>query len=200
MNERPPNDDAPVSRRPGDKSESSHPVQNSSVSVADARSIAVYYFTQAKDVLTKPHAFFDQMSETGGFAEPLIFLSTSAVIYGLLEAIGRFNLMVLCTSFFSSIVFTLLGAAAINFALCKIGGKGNFESTFRVMSFSKATLLFAWISVGSIQIGGFLALFYMAFLNIVGTKKVHRLTMKHTAVVVVLWTLLQFAIKKMTHL
>ncbi len=160
-----------------------------------ASGLLLYFAHQAKHVLSNPAEFFDQMHTEGGLTEPTIFLFISASIYGLLEAIGHLNPIVFFQTLFSSLAFVFLGAIIVNFALKAFGGKGNYESTFRVLAFSKATLLFAWISVASFAIGGFLAVGYTVYLNIIGCKKVHQLATPITATVVIVLALFQLLAK-----
>jgi hypothetical protein len=161
----------------------------------EASGLLQYFAHQAKHVLSNPVEFFDQMHTEGGLTEPTIFLVISASIYGLFEAIGHLNPIVFFQTFASSLAFVYLGAIIVNFALKAFGGKGNYESTLRVLAFSKATLLFAWISVASFAIGGFLAIGYSVYLNIIGCKKVHQLATPITATVIIALALFQLLIK-----
>jgi hypothetical protein len=161
----------------------------------EASGLLQYFAHQAKHVLTNPVEFFDQMHTEGGLAEPTIFLVIAASIYGLFEAIGHLNPIVFFQTFASSLAFVYLGAIIVNFALKAFGGKGNYESTLRVLAFSKATLLFAWISVASFAIGGFLAIGYSVYLNVIGCKKIHQLATPITASVVIVLALFQLLMK-----
>lgn len=162
----------------------------------DATGLIHYYFYEAKRILTSPSESFEEMPAKGGFAGPAIFLSFSALIYAFINAVGRLNPIVFFVSFFSSVIYVSVGSliASKVFSIA-FGGKGDFESTFRVFAYSKATLLFAWVSVGSLQVGGWAAVAYTLILNAIGISKVHDMP-KHKALGIVLClALLQLAVK-----
>lgn len=161
----------------------------------EAQGLFLYFAHQAKHVLLNPRDFFKEMHTEGGLIEPSIFLCIAASIYGIFEAIGHLNPIVFFQTMLSSLFFVYVGAIIVNFALKAFGGKSNYEGTFRVLAFSKATLLFAWVSVASFSIGGFLALGYTIYLNIIGCKKVHQLGTPVTAAVIITLAILQMAIK-----
>lgn len=130
------------------------------------------YPGRAMDILRHPRKFFDQMPSEGGFIEPSIFLLLSAGIYALLQAIAKFNPALLILTTLTSVVSVVLASGIIWFACKFFGGKGTFESTFRVLSYSKATLLFAWVTLGPVPIGGLASIGYCIYLNILGLEEV----------------------------
>ena len=70
----------------------------------------------------------------------------------------------------------------ILFVFFKIfGGSGGYEGTVRILSYSSAAQVFAWIPV----IGWIISL-YGIWLNIVGGKHVHNLTTVKSAIAVLL--------------
>lgn len=162
----------------------------------DAAGLIRYYFYEARKILVSPSEFFDEMPSHVGFAGPAIFLAFSAVIYGVINALGRLNPLVFFISFFSSIIYVSIGSliAAKVFSIA-FGGKGDFEGTFRVFAYSKATLLFAWISVGSLPIGGWAAVAYTLVLNAIGISKVHDMPKPKALGIILCLALLQWAVK-----
>lgn len=164
---------------------------------AEDQNLVQKYFALVNGVLFNPKKFFAALPPEGIIA-PTIFLCVSAGIYAFLQALGHLNPLLLVSSFFSSIFYTASGAAIVwgvfNKA-CK--GRGTLVETYRVLAYSKATLLFAWIMAGSIPLGGYLSVAYTLFLNYIGLKKVHRLNTMMTAGIVMALGALAFAFKKM---
>lgn len=167
-------------------------------SSADVLGLIRYYVHEAKNVLTQPTAFLSEMPTTGGLLEPGIFLAISAAVYALMSAIGHLNPLVFFISFLSTMFYVTAGASfASKIFTLACGGQGNFEGTFRVFAYSKATLLFAWISVGSMPIGGWIAVAYTVLLNIFGIAKVQKLQTAPVAGIVVVLAVLQFMVKNL---
>lgn len=155
------------------------------------------YFSHVQGVLFNPKKFFAAMPPEGLVA-PTIFLVISAGIYAFLQALGNLNPLLLFSAFFGSLFYTAAGAGivwAVFNKLCK--GHGSFQQTYRVLAYSKATLLFAWIMAGTIPLGGYLSVAYTLFLNYIGLKKAHRLNTMMTAGITVALGALAFALKKM---
>ncbi|HEY9783934.1 MAG TPA: YIP1 family protein [Candidatus Obscuribacterales bacterium] len=186
---------------PDDSSQSSLPVEAGGAKKKEVPAQAGFfqaYLQQVKSVLMTPKKFFDEMPDTGGLAQPAIFLTLSAFVFSLLQSIAFLNPFLLFKSLFSTILGVLIASALIQFLLKKMGGKSTFEGTFRVLAYSKATVLFAWLTLGPFPIGGIASLVYGVYLNIVGLRKVHEVERTKTIGVVVGLALIGFAIKKLT--
>ena len=148
------------------------------------------YVDTLKKVLTDPEGFYSEMPKEGGYQEPLTFAAINFAIVGLLSGIIA---VILSGAGAGSIVSTLVGAVIggivglfiggiILFVFFKIfGGSGGYEGTVRILSYSSAAQVFAWIPV----IGWIISL-YGIWLNIVGGKHVHNLTTVKSAVAVLL--------------
>ena len=148
------------------------------------------YVDTLKKVLTDPEGFYSEMPKEGGYQEPLTFAAINFAILGLLSGIIA---VILSGAGAGSIVSTLVGAVIggivglfiggiILFVFFKIfGGSGGYEGTVRILSYSSAAQVFAWIPV----IGWIIGL-YGIWLNIVGGKHVHNLTTVKSAVAVLL--------------
>ena len=148
------------------------------------------YVDTLKKVLTDPEGFYSEMPKEGGYQEPLTFAAINFAILGLLSGIVA---VILSGAGAGSIVSTLVGAVIggivglfiggiILFVFFKIfGGSGGYEGTVRILSYSSAAQVFAWIPV----IGWIISL-YGIWLNIVGGKHVHNLTTVKSAVAVLL--------------
>ena len=134
--------------------------------------------------------FHSEMPTEGGYQEPLTFAAINFAILGLLSGIVA---VLLKGAGAGSIVSTLVGAVIggivglfivgiILFIFFKIfGGSGGYEGTVRILSYSSAAQVFAWIPV----IGWIIGL-YGIWLNIVGGKHVHNLTTVKSAIAVLI--------------
>jgi hypothetical protein len=148
------------------------------------------YVDTLKKVLTDPEGFYSEMPKEGGYQEPLTFAAINFAILGLLSGIVA---VLLKGAGAGSIVSTLVGAVIggivglfivgiILFIFFKIfGGSGGYEGTVRILSYSSAVQVFAWIPA----IGWIISL-YGIWLNIVGGKHVHNLTTVKSAIAVIL--------------
>lgn len=142
----------------------------------DAGSVVRYYFMQLAEVLLHPKHFFSAMEPDEGLIEALCFGLFSIAIYSVLQGIGHFNIVLILMVFCGTCFKTALGAAIAGFVLKKLGGKASVKDTLRVFAYSKATLLFAWISLAYLPIGGVLAFGYAMYLNFLGCRKLHDLS------------------------
>lgn len=158
------------------------------------------YFNNAKAVLFHPRLFFDNMPREGGLTEPAVFLVVSAAIFGVLQSIAKLNPLVGIVAVAGNLISVAIVSLLLSFILGKMGGQGNYQSTFRVLAYSKVTLLFAWLSLGPFAIGSLAALLYGIYLNILGLEKVHDIDRKRTAMVVGGLALLVFAITRLLRL
>ena len=148
------------------------------------------YVDTLKKVLTDPEGFYSEMPKEGGYQEPLTFAAINFAIVGLLSGIIA---VILSGAGAGSIVSTLVGAVIggivglfivgiILLIFFKIfGGTGSYEGTVRILSYSSAVQVFAWIPV----IGWIISL-YGIWLNIVGGKHVHNLTTVKSAIAVLI--------------
>ncbi|MCL7415739.1 MAG: YIP1 family protein [ANME-2 cluster archaeon] len=148
------------------------------------------YVETLKKVLTNPEGFYSEMPKSGGYQEPLTFAAINFAILGLLSGIVA---VILSGASATSIATTLIGGViggiiglfiggVILFIFFKIfGGSGSYEGTVRIMSYSSAVNVFAWVPV----VGGIIGL-YGIWLNIVGGKHVHNLTTVKSAIAVLL--------------
>ena len=148
------------------------------------------YVDTLKKVLTDPEGFYSEMPKEGGYQEPLTFAAINFAIVGLLSGIVA---VIMSGVGVGSIVTTLVGAVIggivglfivgiILFIFFKIfGGSGGYEGTVRILSYSSAVQVFAWIPV----IGWIISL-HDIWLNIVGGKHVHNLTTVKSAIAVLI--------------
>lgn len=164
-----------------------------------------------KKVITSPSAFYESMPKEGGYGEPLKFALINFIVLGIGSAIMTilYNLIgfslpsnvslmgtsttiatkITIMSVISDIIVTpiigiigLFISGVILFILFKIvGGSGSYEGTVRILSYSSAVSLLAWI-----PLIGILAVLYGIFLDIIGGKSVHNISTLRSAIAVLL--------------
>jgi hypothetical protein len=159
------------------------------------------YFNQAFAVLLHPKKFFAAMPEEGGVGSAFLFLTISSLIYGIAQGISKLDTWACVVPFLTSIFLTSMGSFILFFFLgtiCK--GKGTLGQTFRVMAYSKATLLFAWLTLGPVAIGGYVSTVYIVVLNVIGFNKVHRNKLWVSIAITFVFALLGMLFRKMTGL
>ena len=158
-----------------------------------------------KKVIMSPSEFYENMPKEAGFGEPLAFATINFVVLGFgkalmsiifgflgltllggdagVTAISMVINVVLNTIF--TPIFGIIGlfiGGAILFILFKIvGGSGSYEGTVRILSYSSAVGLLAWI-----PIAGWLFGLYQIILNIIGGKYVHNLSTTRSAIAVLI--------------
>lgn len=148
------------------------------------------YVETLKKVLTDPEGFYSEMPKEGGYGEPLTFAAINFAILGALSGIiavvlSGAGVSSIVTSLISSVIGGIIGlfiGGIILFIFFKIfGGSGGYEGTVRILSYSSAVNVFAWIPLIGMIIG-----LYGIWLNIVGGKHVHGLSTIKSAIAVLL--------------
>ena len=164
-----------------------------------------------KKVITSPSAFYESMPKEGGYGEPLKFALINFIVLGIGSAIITIlynligfnlpsNVSIMGTSttiatkitimsvISDIIVIPIIGiiglfvSGVILFILFKIvGGSGSYEGTVRILSYSSAVSLLAWI-----PLIGILAVLYGIFLDIIGGKFVHNISTLRSVIAVLL--------------
>lgn len=158
---------------------------NFGINNQDILGLAGYYLLVAKEILMDPKVFFAALDLKGGVGEPILFCCFIFLITSLAHAIAHVNLFAFFQAFVVSFLSVALGAFITNFAIKKLGGKNDFAATARVLAFSKATALFAWISLGPMPIGAILALGYGAYMNYLGLSRINPKLKKQTLIVII---------------
>jgi hypothetical protein len=146
-----------------------------------------------KAVLFSPDKLFRSMTHEGGITEPLAFgllLGSIGSMFGFFwqflmmsggfmavgeELMGRVSMSII---FFAIIIISplfvavtmFIGSAVLHLLLLIVkGGKNGFEATFRVVSYSQATQIWAVIPF----IGGFIGGLWILIVQIVGLREIH---------------------------
>ncbi len=137
----------------------------------------------AKQVVTQPVAFYKSMPQTGGFAEPCIFLVVMALIMGAMATLFSFfgmGKMGAVAIGFSSIiiipVMALIGSfvgALIMFVVWKLmGSEKDYETAYRCIAYASVIYpimpLVAWMPyLGTlVGVGWGMYLMYLATLEV----------------------------------
>ena len=139
----------------------------------DVLGIFSYVLLIAKQALFSPQRFFNNIDPKLEFGEPFLFLLFVFAFSSIANAMVRFNILVLFHDFFFSFVSALLGAWLTNQVMAKMGGKDDFNKTFAIVAFSKATALFSWIVLGPLPLGMASAVIFTGYMNFVGFKRLY---------------------------
>lgn len=139
----------------------------------DVLGIFSYVLLIAKQALFSPQRFFSNIDPKLEFGEPFLFLLLVFAFSSIANAMARFNIIVLFHDFFFSFVSALLGAWLTNKIMAKMGGKDDFNKTFAIVAFSKATALFSWIALGPVPLGMASAVIYTGYMNYIGFKRLN---------------------------
>jgi hypothetical protein len=149
-------------------------------------------------VALQPLAFFGAMPRLGGYQNPLAFALICAGISGILTGILRLGgggIGALIGAILVSVVGGAIGLFLIAFIANLLinsivgTGRGNYETTFRVVAYSSVTSILSWIPV----IGG-LAGLYTLYLAVVGIRDVYQTTTGKSLAVVLISGAIIFAI------
>jgi hypothetical protein len=120
-------------------------------------------------VMTEPHAFFADMPETGGLAQPLAFVAICAAINGAGHVIRGWGVHGLVWVIVWQIIGAVVsGAVFVLVAQHLFQGRAGFEPTFRVVAYASAPTVFAWLPmVGAVFV------LWAIYLAVVGLERVH---------------------------
>jgi len=133
-------------------------------------------------VITDPLGFFADMPETGGLQQPATFLALCAGINALGHLLTFSGVPGMVGSFVAQMVAGfVLAALLVLIAQNLFGGRAGYEPTFRVVAFSWAPLVIAWVPYL-----GRLALVYALYLMIRGTEHVQGIDTTRAVLTVVL--------------
>jgi hypothetical protein len=156
----------------------------------------------ARDLVTRPVAFFRSMARRGDFVNPLIFALVCAVISasigsflgvwyatvgigdtGVGGAIGALVASMFFTPIISVIaLFVCAGILHLLVALVVKPANAGFEATFRLVSYSNVVQLVGWVPV----LGPLVAAVASIILSVIGVREVHETTTGKAALVVLI--------------
>src|SRR5712691_13065032 len=117
-------------------------------------------------VMTDPGGFFADMPETGGLADPALFLVACAAVNALGHLLTGWGIVGMVTIFVAQVAAGFVGAAILVLVAQNLfGGRAGFEPTFRVVAYAAAPRILLWVPVL-----GPLALVYSAYLIVRGLE------------------------------
>ncbi len=161
-----------------------------SFSKNDILGIATYNLNVTKDILSNPQGYFQSLPLTGGYGEPLLYLVFTSILSSLMFAVSKLNPLLFFWGMIIAFLSVTVGAVITDLAFKRLGGKGDLEGTFRVLAFSKATFVFAWIALGQISLGAMLATMATGYMCYIGLMRVQGLSPKSTLIIVSVLSLL----------
>ncbi|RLG13243.1 MAG: hypothetical protein DRN71_05240 [Candidatus Nanohalarchaeota archaeon] len=141
------------------------------------------FIEKAKMIFLNPKGFFDIMPQTGGYKDPIIFLSIIYVIFSiftsLIAMVGSDSLLSGVIGLVISPVIVLIIVIPLMFLMALIyhillkivGGNGTYESTFKVIAYSSVPALLSWIPYVGWVLG-----FYQLYIVLTGYSKVHNIS------------------------
>jgi len=142
-----------------------------------------------RKVMLDPQGFYREMSATGGFENPLIFLAICGLLYFILKVIVAGPIDAINALFLVSLTYIFGPGILMLASQFLFQGEGDYEGTLRVCAYAGACLTLAWIP--TLGIFAFLYSFYLVFL---GTEKVHRLDTTKAAITTLITVLVTGAI------
>ncbi|MFP4316326.1 MAG: YIP1 family protein [Desulfovibrionales bacterium] len=142
----------------------------------------------ALQVITSPASFYRQMSRTGGYVQPLVFMAIMGVVsalVGLVLSIVGLGSGGIGMAFAAIVITPILVAvfgfvvAAVIFAIWKIMGSfENFETGYRCVAFSSAIVPITTILGVIPYVGSLLGLAWTTYLLVVASTEVHGIEQK----------------------
>lgn len=145
----------------------------------------------AKKVILNPVGFYKEMPQSGGFANPLIFVLVMAAITGLILAIyslfgselGGFGFSLIVIFPIVGVIGSFIGAAII-FVIWKLmGSEKDYEVAYRCAAYSFAIAPIVVFISFIPYLAGIIKTLWSAFLMYVASKEVHGIKEK-TAMIV----------------
>ncbi|RLG15827.1 MAG: hypothetical protein DRN71_00390 [Candidatus Nanohalarchaeota archaeon] len=136
------------------------------------------FLNKIKLIILNPKKFFSIMPKTGGYKEPLIFYMIMTAIMVLVFTptdLSSINLLISLIAILSTLIICtpilFVSALILHIFLKILGAQGKYESTVRVMAYSSAASIFAWIPYA-----GILAILYQIYISVIGYKAVHNIS------------------------
>ena len=154
------------------------------------------FLDKIKLIILNPKKFFSIMPRTGGYKEPIIFyiiMTTIMVLLSTLTDISSINLLISLIAIIITLIICtpllFISALILHQILKILGAQGKYESTLRVMAYSSAASIFAWI-----PFAGILAILYQIYISIIGYRTVHNISAQKIIIGFILIALLTIAI------
>ncbi len=171
--------------------------------------------SRALQVLTRPAVFFRNMSKTGGFLDPLVFVVVMSIVSGLMVAPrlpvsigGAAGLMMGVISLVAVTLGAVIGsfilAGVLNLVWLLMGSKENYETAYRCNAFISAISPIAML-LGFVPYLNLIAIAWGLYLVVTASVEVQGLPVKSAWIVfgffAVIWAMLsvsaQYAVRRM---
>ncbi len=150
----------------------------------DTRFLLTFFFREAKTLVMDPVEFFATRKDGDPIMEPVVFMIIASGLSGLLVCLGGHPLQGL-SIFLGTFAFVLLGALACSTTLDWLAKKNKYSTMFRIFGFSQAPFVLAWINLGNIPIGWYVACGYSIYLCMTGLEMIYKLDQKWSAIVAI---------------
>lgn len=143
----------------------------------------------AKSVITNPVGFYRNMSKTGGFVEPLIFVIVMAAIAAVIIMLfsfvsGRGIGLAALISMPIMMAIASFVSAGIMFLIWKLmGSENNYETAYRCIAYSMAVLPIAALLSVIPFLGLVIPALWGAFLAITASTEVHGLDKQKATII-----------------
>jgi hypothetical protein len=149
----------------------------------------------ARGVLEQPRSFFESISEIST-GRAIFFLAACSLFYSGMMGLITLKLNAFLLPLSSTLICTCVGSLPVFiFFRVILRGKGSFSDTLKVLAFSKAPLLFAWVPLGPIPLGGIVSILYTLVLNTLGLGIVHKRNPYLALIFVIGFTFLEKVLK-----
>jgi hypothetical protein len=97
------------------------------------------------------------------------------------------------STLFGTSAYAIIAAIAVHYAMDFLNTsnapKGDLVSTFKILAYSQAPLLVAWIKLGVVPAGWWIAFVYSIFLCIVGLEQVYGMSRQKSLMIILLVSL-----------
>lgn len=151
-----------------------------------------FYFREVKSLLINPYSFFLAHTDDTTLGEPIAFMVISAGISAILMSLAG-DLSGGLSTLFGTSAYAIIAAIAVHYAMDFLNTsdaqKGDLVSTFKILAYSQAPLLVAWIKLGVVPAGWWIAFVYSIFLCIVGLEQVYGMSRQKSLMIIVVVSL-----------
>lgn len=147
-------------------------------------------FEDVRRVITNPVDFYREMTKTGGFGDPIIFVLVmavaSAILLGIFTLFGVGNIggamavgvggIILLPIMF--VMFSFIGAGIL-FVIWKLmGSQESFEVSYRCVAYASAMYPITALAGLVPYLGSFIGIAWWMYLMIIASQEVHQIAQK----------------------
>jgi hypothetical protein len=147
-----------------------------------------FYFREARSLLINPYEFFTAHIDDTTLGEPIAFMVISSGIAAIFMSLGG-DLGGGLSTLFGTSAYAVIAAIAVHYAMDFLNTsdapKGELKSTFKIMAYAQAPLLVAWIKLGVVPAGWWVAFVYSIFLCIVGLEQVYGMSRSKSMMIMI---------------